>query len=91
MTDRRVALDARYLCLQNEGLREYVYQLAKYLPRVAPEFEYLLLVDRSIAEGLKPEGCRETIVGDWSSVGGLPQTAYHPLWLNVLLPPVLKR
>jgi glycosyltransferase involved in cell wall biosynthesis len=96
MSVRRIALDARRLHGHRRGVGQYVSQLARYLPRLAPEYEYLLLVDHPLGAGRIPEGCREVLVGspfttESQSVSGLWSKirSYH--WMNYLVPRVLDR
>jgi glycosyltransferase involved in cell wall biosynthesis len=91
----RIALDARRLNGLKRGVGQYVAQLAQFLPRLAPENEYLLLVDRPLGAGSIPAGCREVVVGspfttESQSMSGLwPKIrSYH--WMNYLVPRALR-
>jgi len=66
------------------------------LPKLSPDIEYLLLVDRPLGTGDVPVGCREVLVGrpfttDSQSLSGTgPKLrSYH--WMNCLVPRALKR
>ncbi|MCX6842267.1 MAG: glycosyltransferase family 1 protein [candidate division WOR-3 bacterium] len=93
---RRIALDARRLNGLKRGVGQYVFQLAKWLPKLEPNIEYLLFVDRPLGAGSMPAGCREVIVGrpfttESQSVSGMWSKirSYH--WMNYLVPRALKR
>ena len=92
----RIALDARRLNGLKRGVGQYVFQLARHLPKLASEIEYLLLVDRPLITESIPAGCREVLVGrpfttDSQSMSGLgpKMRSYH--WMNYLVPRALKR
>jgi glycosyltransferase involved in cell wall biosynthesis len=93
---RKIALDARRLNGLKRGVGQYVSQLATFLPRLAPEYEYLLLVDRSLGVGCVPAGCREVLVGrafttDSQSVSGIWSKLRSYYWMNYLVPQALRR
>ncbi|MEO0079237.1 MAG: glycosyltransferase family 1 protein [candidate division WOR-3 bacterium] len=75
---------------------QYVYQLALHLPRLAPEFEFLLLLDRRLQEGDLPTGCRQVLIGrpfstQSQSKSGIGAQLLSLYWMNVLVPQVLRR
>jgi glycosyltransferase involved in cell wall biosynthesis len=93
---RRIALDARRLNGLKRGVGQYVFQLAQWLPKLAPDIEYLLFVDRPLDAGSIPAGCREVLVGhpfttDSQSLSGLgsKMRSYH--WMHYLVPRALMR
>ena len=78
------------------GVGQYVYQLAQWLPKLAPEFEYLLFVDRPLGPSNIPAGCREVVVGrpfttESQSVSGMWPKVRSYYWMNYLVPRALKR
>jgi glycosyltransferase involved in cell wall biosynthesis len=78
------------------GVGQYVYQLAQWLPRLAPEYEYLLFVDRPLGPSNIPAGCREVVVGrpfttESQSMSGLWPKVRSYYWMNYLVPRALKR
>ena len=92
----RIALDARRLNGLKRGVGQYVFQLARHLPEIAPENEYLLFVDRPLDTGSIPAGCREGLVGrpfttDSQSLSGFgsKMRSYH--WMHYLVPGALRR
>jgi len=90
----RIALDGRRLYGNRRGVGQYVYQLALRLPQLAPEFEFLLFVDRLLPD--VPSGCRQIQVGrpfstKSQSRSGLRPKLYSLYWMNVLVPRALKR
>ena len=92
----KVALDARRLAGNRRGIGLYVHHLARCLPRVAPDIDFLLLVDRPLPPDRVPAGCRAVVVGgrpsaDSQSVSGFSAKLHSIYWMNVLVPGVLKR
>jgi glycosyltransferase involved in cell wall biosynthesis len=86
----RIALDARRMASERaEGIGQYVRQLASRLPALAPEFEFLLLTDRSMDN--VPNGCRQVVLGRAFPEGGARVKAYSPFWMNCLVPRFLAR
>ena len=92
----RVAIDARRLHGLRRGVGQYVSQLVRHLPSLAPEVEFLLFVDRPLPGLQIPEGCRQVLVGrpftaESQSLSGLGSKirSYH--WMNYSVPNALKR
>lgn len=88
---RVIALDARRLVRRRSGIGTYCLHLARHLPRLAPEFEFHLLVDRALEQGAVPEGCRQVVLGRFIGDGTAPAKLYSPFWLNLYVPDYLRR
>ena len=94
---RRVALDARRIHGNRRGVGQYVCQLAKWLPLVDDSIDFVLFVDHPIPEGLVPEGCSVAVVGGREdharsqSKSGVGDKLWSLYWMNLLLPPILRR
>ena len=90
MTRLRIAFDARRLSASRlGGIGHYVYELASRLPSFAPEFEFLLLTDRSMGD--VPAGCRQVVIGRAFPEGGACVKAYSPFWMSYHVARFLKR
>lgn len=90
----RIALDARRVVGNRRGVGQYVWQLARNLPAVAAEVEFLLFVDRTLTTDHLPPGCRQVVVGrrhvtDSQSLSGLGSKIYSQYWMSVLVPRAL--
>jgi glycosyltransferase involved in cell wall biosynthesis len=74
-----------------EGVGHYVRQLARRLPALAPEFEFLLLTNAPLAKGRVPDGCRQVVLGRAVADGTALAKVYSPFWMNCLVPSLLAR
>lgn len=87
----RVAIDARRLVRRMSGIGHYVFHLARLIPRLAPEFEVHLLLDRKAPDDMVPAGCREVVLGIYQGDGTTRAKLYSPFWLNLYVPRYLSR
>ncbi len=92
----KIALDGRRLYGNKRGVGQYVYQLCVHLPGLAPDFEFILFVDRRLPEDSVPAGWRQIQVGKpfttaSQSRSGFHAKAYSFYWMNFLVPQVLKK
>jgi len=87
----RIALDARRAVRKMTGIGHYVRQLARYLPTLAPEFQFDLLVDRPLQDNAIPSGCTQQVLGRYFGDGTGPAKFYSPFWLNRHVPAYIKR
>ncbi len=86
MSDAKlVVLDARKLTEARTGIGQYVLELARALPALAPDINFQLLTDRPVAPDQVPDGCRHVVVGPARPRGRWAK-AYSPWWMNVLVP-----
>jgi glycosyltransferase involved in cell wall biosynthesis len=96
MKKHRVALDARRLHGLRRGIGQYVSQLVRHLPSLAPDMELLLFVDRPLDVVHVPTGCRQVLVGkpfttDSQSLSGLGAKLRSYDWMNRCVPAALVR
>lgn len=87
----RIAIDARRLVRRMSGIGHYVFQLARLIPQLAPEFEVHLLLDRKAPKDKIPAGCQEVILGRYLGDGTNWAKLYSPFWLNLYVPRYLAR
>lgn len=92
----RIALDARRMHGKRRGVGHYVYQLARRLPSLAPDLEFLLFVDRPLPDADVPDGCRQIQVGrpfsaDSQSRSGVMPKLRSVLWMNLDVPAACRR
>lgn len=79
----KVALDARKLGGLRSGIAQYVLELAKWLPRIAPKGEFHLLVDHDVGPRERPSGCRVVELAGPEFVHSWPAKLNAPWWMNV--------
>lgn len=91
MTKSIIALDARRAVRGMSGIGNYVLQLARYLPKLAPEFRFDLLLDRPLRPDMVPDGCRQQVMGRFVGDGTPLAKFYSPFWLNLCVPKYLER
>jgi glycosyltransferase involved in cell wall biosynthesis len=90
VTKGKIALDARRLGARTlGGIGHYVSELASRLPALAPEFEFLLLTDRTLTR--VPDGCRQVVLGRAYPEGGAGVKLYSPLWMNLEVARFIRR
>ncbi len=68
------------------GIGHYVFQIARWMVQLAPDFEVYLLVDRRAPEGKVPAGCRAVVLGSYLGDGTGWAKLYSPFWLNFYVP-----
>jgi len=91
-----VAIDARRLAGNRRGIGLQVYNLARLMPELAPEIEFLALLDRPLPDGAVPSGCRPVVVGGAQksvsqSVSTLGSKVLSVYWMNVFVPRALRQ
>ncbi len=91
MKRRVVALDARWAVRKMNGVGQYILQLARRMPALAPELQYRLLVDRAMEPGSLPDGCEQVVLGHYVGDGTASAKFCSPFWLNLLVPRYLRR
>lgn len=68
------------------GIGHYVFQIARWMVQLAPDFEVNLLVDRKAPEDKVPAGCRAVVFGSYLGDGTVWAKLYSPFWLNFYVP-----
>ena len=91
MARPKIALDARKVGHPEVGIGRYVLELARHFPSLAPEFEFLLVLDHRLDASEVPDGCRQVVLGRFPFEDGVWSKLYSPWWMNTLVPRYLKR
>lgn len=85
-----IALDARKLARPNVGIAQYVYEVARRLPELAPEMDFVLLADSPIPVWRRPAGCRVVALGVQVRSRSLAKVS-SPFWMHVAVPRYLNQ
>lgn len=91
MTPYTIAFDARKLSGRRGGVGHYITRLTSHLARIAPEYNYVLLTNRSLDASLVPPGFRSVVLGLGFADGSWPAKLYAPFWMNTQLTGALRR
>jgi glycosyltransferase involved in cell wall biosynthesis len=86
-----VAIDARWAVRRMSGIGQYILQLARRIPSLAPDIQLTLLVDRAMESDLLPAGCEQAVLGHYLGDGTPAARCYSPFWLNFEVPRYLAR
>ena len=84
LTARRlkVALDARKLAREKDGIGHYVYHLARGLAALDSGISVFLLVDRELTLDDLPSGCHQVVLGSFHPSSELRGMLYSPWWVE---------
>jgi len=82
----KLAIDARRLVRRMSGIGHYVFQIARWVARLAPDFEVNLLLDRAPSKEAIPPGCNAVVLGSYLGDGTPLAKLYSPFWLNRYVP-----
>lgn len=87
----RVALDARKLSRGRVGIAQYVLELARRLPALEPDWEFVLLAGSGFGTQKLPGGCRVVELGSPVPAGSKREKLYSPWWMDILVPRFMRK
>lgn len=86
----RIAVDGRKLSENKTGIGNYVDSMLESILKIDKDNEYFVFSDKPILTKIESNNVRYIVINKFN-FNFLNNQIYQPFWLNVLLPPILKK